>query len=128
MIHTIRVEGGDFRPYDVLVGSGLLASLGERAKAFSPTRVAVITDSNVAALHARTALASLSDAGIEAALVEVPAGEASKSFAQLDYVLDQMIAQGLDRRSMVVALVIAPIHVGFALAAWRRQLPPALRA
>ncbi|WP_292054372.1 MULTISPECIES: 3-dehydroquinate synthase [unclassified Brevundimonas] len=104
MIHTIRVEGGDFRPYDVLVGSGLLASLGERAKAFSPTRVAVITDSNVAALHARTALASLSDAGIEAVVVEVPAGEASKSFAQLDYVLDQMIAQGLDRRSMVVAL------------------------
>jgi len=39
-----------------------------------------------------------------------------------------LVVPGLMQGSMVVALVIAPIHVGFALAAWRRQLPPALRA
>lgn len=39
-----------------------------------------------------------------------------------------LVVPGLMQGSMVVALVIAPIHVGFALAAWRRQLPPVLRA
>lgn len=104
MTTSIRVEGGDFRAYEVLVGNGLLASLGERAKALNPTRIAVVTDSTVADIHAKAALSSLSSAGLTAELVVVPAGEASKSFAQLDYVLDAIIAQGLDRRSLVVAL------------------------
>lgn len=39
-----------------------------------------------------------------------------------------LVVPGLMQGSMVVALVIAPIHVGLALAAWRRQLPPVLRA
>ena len=104
MSHSIRVEGGDFRAYDVLVGDGPLATLGARAKALNPTRVTVVTDSHVAQLHADAALESLRQAGIQADLITVPAGEASKSFAQLDRVLDQMIAQGLDRRSLVVAL------------------------
>ena len=104
MTTSIRVEGGDFRAYEVLVGDGLLATLGAHAKALKPTRVAVVTDSNVSELHADAALASLANAGIQAERIVVPAGEASKSFAQLDHVLDQLIAQGLDRRSLVVAL------------------------
>ncbi|MBL0891155.1 MAG: DUF4105 domain-containing protein [Gemmatimonadaceae bacterium] len=39
-----------------------------------------------------------------------------------------LVVPSLMQGSMVVALVIAPIHVGLALAAWRRQLPPVLRA
>ncbi|WP_242913321.1 3-dehydroquinate synthase [Brevundimonas pishanensis] len=104
MITAIRVEGGDFQPYEVLVGNGLLATLGARVKALAPTRVAVITDSTVSGIHADAALNSLREAGVPAELVVVPAGEASKSFAQLDAVLDQVIAHGLDRRSLVVAL------------------------
>ena len=30
MTTTVPVSGGDFRPYDVVVGRGLLAGLGER--------------------------------------------------------------------------------------------------
>lgn len=104
MTTAIRVEGGDFQPYDVLVGKGLLATLGDRVRALAPTRVAVVTDSTVAGIHADAAIKSLRDAGVGAELVVVPAGEASKSFGQLDAVLDQVITQGLDRRSLVVAL------------------------
>lgn len=104
MTTSIRVEGGDFRAYDVVVGAGLLASLGERAKALKPTRVVVVTDSTVGPLHADAALASLKTAGIQAEQITVPAGEASKSFGELETVLDRMMAAGMDRRSLVVAL------------------------
>ncbi|MEG2312935.1 3-dehydroquinate synthase [Brevundimonas sp.] len=104
MTTSIKVEGGDFRAYDVVVGAGLLSSLGERAKVLKPTRGVVVTDSTVAPLHADAALASLNAAGIEAELITVPAGEASKSFTELENVLDRMMAAGLDRRSLVVAL------------------------
>lgn len=104
MTTTIRVEGGYFRAYDVVVGAGLLSSLGKRAKAFKSTRVMVVTDSTVGPLHADAALASLKTAGFEAEQITVPAGEASKSFSELESVLDRMMAAGMDRRSLVVAL------------------------
>jgi 3-dehydroquinate synthase len=47
---------------------------------------------------------ALADAGLRPTLVTVPAGEASKSFSQLEVVLDALLAFGLDRRDLVVAL------------------------
>ena len=39
------------RPYDIVVGRGLLAGLGERIAALKARRVAIVTDRNVAAAH-----------------------------------------------------------------------------
>jgi 3-dehydroquinate synthase len=58
----------------------------------------------VAALHAPALMASLEGAGIRPRLIAVPPGEASKSFAELERVLDRMLAAGLDRSGLVVAL------------------------
>ncbi|WP_297801309.1 3-dehydroquinate synthase [uncultured Brevundimonas sp.] len=135
MTTSIPVEGGSFRGYEVKVGRGLLSGLGAEARAFAPTKMVVVTDSNVAELHAVTAMASLAEAGIPAELIVVPAGEASKSFEQLERVLDSAIAAGLDRKSMVVALgggVIGDL-AGLAAALYMRgidfiQVPTTLLA
>jgi 3-dehydroquinate synthase len=104
MITTISVSGTGFQPYDVVVGRGVLSELGPRLAPLAKGRTVVITDEIVAALHGPAAMASLEGAGIKAWLLTVPPGEGSKSFAELERVLDRMIAFGLDRRDLVVAL------------------------
>ena len=101
---TLTVTGSGFRPYDVVVGRGVLAELGSRLVRMARGRVVVISDETVAALHAEETLVSLKGAGLDAQMLTVPPGECSKSFIELERVLDRMIALGLDRRDLVVAL------------------------
>jgi len=101
---TVPVSGGDFRPYEVVVGRGLLAELGPRVAPLARGRTVVITDETVAGLHGKAALASLKAAGAPGRLLTVPPGEASKSFAELERVIDRMLAFKLDRTDVVVAL------------------------
>lgn len=124
--HTVAVNLGS-RSYTVQVGRGLLATLGQEAAARLPGRkkCAVISDSNVAPLYAETALAGLKAAGIEAHLITVPAGEASKSLMSAQTVCGEMVRAGLDRKSFVVALgggVIGDLG-GFCASIFQRGIP-----
>ena len=101
---TLTVTGTGFRPYDVMIGRGVLAELGPRLVTMAEGRVVIVTDETVALLHSAAALASLDEAGLQAQMLTVPPGEGSKSFAELERLLDRMIALGLDRRDLVVAL------------------------
>jgi len=100
----IPVAGAGFRPYEVVVGRGLLAELGEAVAPLARGRTVVVTDETVAALHGPAVLSALQAAGVRARLLTVPPGEGSKSFAELERVLDRMAAFGLDRTDVVVAL------------------------
>ena len=104
MTTTVTVSGGDFRPYEVVVGCGLLGQLGERLAPLAQGRTVVSTDETVAGLHGRAALAALKAAGVHGRLLTVPPGEGSKSFAELERVIDRLLAFQLDRRDVVVAL------------------------
>ncbi|MFC5390994.1 3-dehydroquinate synthase [Brevundimonas bullata] len=101
---TIPVGGEGFAAYEVVVGRGLLKEAGARVAALKPTRAFIVSDETVAAIHGETVRAALEGAGLKTGIVTVPAGEASKSFEQLEAVLDRLLAEGLDRKSMVVAL------------------------
>jgi 3-dehydroquinate synthetase len=77
---TVEVALGA-RGYDIVIGRGLLASLGERIAAVRPkAKAALVTDDVVAKLYLAAAEAALTKAGIATAQVIVPAGEGSKSF------------------------------------------------
>lgn len=104
MITRIPVSGESFRSYDVVVARGLLRSLGDYVKPLTEGRVAVVTDETVAALYGPRVLESLEAAGVRSRLLAVPPGETSKSFAELERVLDRLGAFGLDRSDLVVAL------------------------
>ena len=101
---TLPVSGGAFAAYEVVVDRGLLKEAGARVAALAPTRAFIVSDETVAAIHGETVRASLEGAGLMTGIVSVPAGEASKSFEQLEAVLDRLLAEGLDRKSLVVAL------------------------
>ena len=104
MTTTIPVGGEGFAAYEVVVGRGLLKEAGARVAALAPTRAFIVSDETVAAIHGETVRAALEGAGLKTGIVTVPAGEASKSFEQLEAVLDRLLAEGLDRKSLVVAL------------------------
>ena len=124
-MRTVTVEGAGFRPYEVVVGHGLTGEAGGRVAAVARAgRAVVISDATVADLHGSALFASLADAGLRADLITVPPGEASKSFAELERVLDQMLALGLDRKATVVALgggVVGDL-AGLAAALYMRGL------
>jgi len=115
------------RSYDILVGEGLLARAGALLAPVLPARrVVVVTDSSVAPLHLPTLLGGLAEAGIAVVTtIAVPPGEASKSFAQLERVVEAVLAAGADRRTAVLALgggVVGDL-AGFAAAVALRGLP-----
>ena len=124
------------RPYDIVIGEGLLAQAGARIAALAPgAACAVIVDDTVAALHLPALEASLAAAGIRTAVHRVPAGEASKSYAQFAACCDAVIAAKMERGDLIIALgggVIGDL-AGYAAASVRRgmrfvQMPTSLLA
>jgi 3-dehydroquinate synthase len=113
------------RSYEIVIGRGLLASLGERIAALRPgAKVAIVTDATVTRHHLAAAEAALSSAGIGATSITVPEGESSKSFDWLQTVCDALLAARIERGDLVVALgggVIGDL-AGFAAAITRRGL------
>jgi 3-dehydroquinate synthase len=132
---TIPVSGGAFAAYDVVVGRGLLAEAGKHVAPIAKGRTVIITDQTVAAIHAEALTASLTAAGVRSEVVAVPAGEGSKSFAELERVLDRLLEIGLDRKDVVIALgggVVGDL-AGLAAALYMRgidfvQIPTTLLA
>ena len=122
---SVQVHLGD-RSYSISIGKGVLGKLGGAARKFFPGgRALVVTDRNVAPLLGPDAMKALGRAGIEAALYAVPAGERSKSIAQLSKIFDKLAALRMDRGCGIVALgggVVGDL-AGFAAATYLRGLP-----
>jgi 3-dehydroquinate synthase len=88
-------------------------------------RVFVVTDSAVGALYAETMCALLSKAGLQPLLFTVPAGEASKSFACFQSIIDWLVQQHAERQEPLLALgggVVGDL-VGFVASAYTRGVP-----
>jgi 3-dehydroquinate synthase len=100
----VQVELGD-RSYPIAIGNGLLAALGARCRERGARdRCLVVSDSNVEPLYGRRAVDALEQAGIAASTAVIPAGEPSKSGAELARLYEEAVRTGLDRRAFVVAL------------------------
>jgi 3-dehydroquinate synthase len=121
---TVNVALGE-RAYDIVIGRGLLASLGQRIATLRPgARVVIVTEETVAGHHLTAAAAAFAAANVPAARVMVPPGEASKSWKQFEHVCEAMIAARIERNDVVVALgggVIGDL-AGFAASVLRRGL------
>ncbi len=93
------------RGYPIRTGRGLLPSLGGHAAALPDVSACLlVSDDRVAPLYADACAASLGAAGLRTALAVVPAGEGSKSREVLFGLYQRALDEGLDRRSLVVAL------------------------
>ena len=106
MIGTDRltVELGS-RSYDILIGRGLLAAAGRHLQPLlRQPRVVVLTDRTVASLHLPSLTRALDAVGIGHETIVLPAGEQTKSFAQLEEVIDRLLAARVERGTTLVAL------------------------
>jgi 3-dehydroquinate synthase len=113
------------RSYDIVIGRGLLASLGARIAALRPgAKAVVVTDDNVARYHLEPAEAALRHAGVASSRVIVASGEASKSYRVFEQVCEAVIASRIERGDLAIALgggVIGDL-TGFVAAVVRRGL------
>lgn len=102
-MEIIRVNAS--KEYDVVIGSGILSSLGERcASLFGKSRALIVTDSNVAPLWLQKAKASLENAGIDTLEFVFTAGEDSKSKETLFELLEFAAENRITRSDFAVAL------------------------
>lgn len=122
---TLRVELGE-RSYDIVVGPGLIGTAGSRIKAvLKQPRCVIVTDENVARHHLGTLMDSLAAADIDAEDITLPAGEQTKSFAQLEHLTETLLEMKVERSTTLVAFgggVIGDL-VGFAAAVTLRGIP-----
>ena len=131
---TVPVPLGD-RAYDILVGRGLLSGAAQRIAVLGARAAAIVTDENVGPLYAGSLADALKGAGLRTAVVTVPPGEGSKSYARFAEVCDAILAARIERGDLVIALgggVIGDL-TGFAAAVIRRgvrfvQVPTTLLA
>jgi 3-dehydroquinate synthase len=121
----IEISGNGFR-YSALVGYGLIAKAGELArKGVNGNRCAIIADDTSARLFGDHVCESFIAEKFSPQLIRIPAGEKSKSLAQVEKICGEMIEAGLDRSSFVVGLgggVIGDIS-GFVAAIFQRGIP-----
>jgi 3-dehydroquinate synthase len=134
MSERVSVSLGD-RSYDIHVGHGLFSRAGEILKPFARGSIAVVTDKTVAALHLDHLLEALRSSGISCVPVVVPAGEKTKSFAELQNLIGALLRTGVERDGLIVALgggVVGDL-AGFAAGILKRgidvaQVPTTLLA
>lgn len=112
--------------YEVLIGNGLLARAGSFMAPLLPQkRCFIVADATVAALHLATLTKSLDEVGITHQSFIVQPGEASKSFAVWQRLLEDMLAARLDRKTTIIALgggVVGDL-AGFSAASALRGVP-----
>jgi len=134
-IDRLRVELGE-RGYDILVGPGLIERAGAVILPLLRRRQAVIvTDETVARHHLAPLTASLAEHRIAHHTVVLPPGEGTKDLAHFGRLVDDILACGIERGTMLVALgggVVGDI-AGFAAATLLRgidfvQIPTTLLA
>ena len=122
---TLRVNLPE-RAYDIHIEHGLLAGAGELIKnVFHGEKITVVTDSNVGPLYGGRLQASLEAQGFRVHIAQIPAGEASKCASQLFRLYDEMLAFGMTRTDLVIALgggVVGDL-AGYAAASLLRGIP-----
>src|SRR5215469_2944264 len=124
------------RSYPILVGAGALDRVGpELLKRRVGRKTLVVTDPDIAGLHAEPVARSLAQAGFDVVQALVPKGEEAKRLDVASGLWDRLLEAGLDRTSTVVALGGGAVGdlAGFVAATYMRgidfvQVPTTLLA
>ena len=122
-MNTVRVTASS--TYEVKIGSGLLAELGQETRAVTKGSVLVVTDDTVAPLYLAKVYQSLTAAGLRVHTASVPAGERTKCVEYYVNLLNILAAKQLTRTDAAIALgggVVGDL-TGFAAATYLRGIP-----
>ncbi|MEO3945200.1 3-dehydroquinate synthase [Gorillibacterium sp. CAU 1737] len=122
----LMVDLGE-RSYPILIGQGISADVVKHLvdsgiRPSSP--LLIVTDQNVAAHHLQPLQEALQAGGYRTHDYVIPAGESSKSLANLEEIIGVALEAGLDRSSVIVALgggVVGDL-AGFVAASYMRGI------
>ena len=122
-MNTVTVRAS--RQYDILIGQGLLPTLGAEAKKLGKAqKICVVSESNVYPLYGAAVEESLKSAGFSVVSYVFPAGEESKNGQIFLDLLNFLAGNRLTRSDMIVALgggVVGDL-AGFAAASYLRGI------
>lgn len=112
--------------YEIRIGKDILDRMILLiAKNHKAGRYAVITDDCVGDLYGKKILAALKDIGLNASLIDFPAGEASKNIHTVMDIAGKLMELGADRETCLIALgggVVGDI-AGFVASIFMRSVP-----
>ncbi|MBT6716558.1 MAG: 3-dehydroquinate synthase [Nitrospina sp.] len=124
-MQSLNIDLGE-RSYDILLGSGLLGSVGKfLSQVLQPSRIVLITHPSLFKLYGEKVLSGFKDQGWTTDVIEVPEGETSKTLQQAEKIFDRLLDLRCDRKTVLVALgggVIGDL-VGFVAATYQRGIP-----
>jgi 3-dehydroquinate synthase len=123
-MQTVHVELAG-RGYPIYIGENLLARGELLAQRLPQKRVAIVTDTTLAALYLDTVSDGLAASGVSITSIVIPAGEQYKNWQTLNSVFDALISERCERKTTLIALgggVIGDL-TGFAAATYLRGVP-----
>jgi len=122
-MNTVTVNAS--KTYEILIGAGLLPTLGARVRNLGKAaKVCIVSETNVWPLYGEIAKSSLESAGLDVVSFVFPAGEASKNGITFLNLLNVLAENRLTRTDMIVALgggVVGDL-AGFAAASYLRGI------
>ena len=123
----IKVKAGK-SSYEVILSAGLLRHAGREIRRVLPrrdSRVFVVTSPRVRAHWGESLERSLRAAKLPHHVLEMDDGEPAKKLATVEFVADQMVKAGADRKSVVVAFGggVVGDSAGFLAATFMRGIP-----
>jgi 3-dehydroquinate synthase len=112
--------------HDIRIGQGIIDRMILLvAKNHKTSRYVIVTDNNVNQLYGQSMLSAMTQAGLPAAIMEIPAGESSKNMATVMDVAGRLLALGADRGTLLLALgggVVGDL-TGFIASIYMRGVP-----
>ena len=124
LLTSLSVALGD-RQYPIHIGQGLLHQPEVWAPLLRARQVAIVTNTTVGPLYLPALQAALEGLGFEPIVIELPDGEAYKTFESLQTIFDRLMQARMERKATLIALgggVVGDM-AGFAAACYQRGMP-----
>jgi 3-dehydroquinate synthase len=112
--------------YEIIIGEDVIDCAGLTTKVKDQIdRYVIVTDSNVNPLYGKQVLERLKESSRPVDIIEIPAGEGSKSLETIQGVARRLVGLGASRKSLLIALgggVVGDV-AGFVASIYMRSIP-----
>lgn len=126
---SVNLDRSSNYSYRIFIGEGILEEPGLIPKVYKvyneADRYVIITDSCVNPLYGQKVEEKLQESLLPVDIIEIPAGESSKSIGIAFYVVRQLIKLNATRKSLLIALgggVVGDL-TGFVASIYKRSVP-----
>jgi 3-dehydroquinate synthase len=123
-LSNVAIDLGD-RSYGIVIGTGVLGDAASYDALPGGASAVIVSNTTVAPLYADKLTKAISPRYKRVRLIELPDGEAHKTWDSLNQIFDALLADASDRKTVVYALgggVVGDV-AGFAAACYMRGVP-----